>query len=166
MIVHLLRELPRQLDGLHIRAEGTPEHAFEKRLDLLFDRPEDHECGRTLPPRDGHGTRSARTTSAAAGAGGARRGPGGRPGAARGTSPSAASGASAGPSAKSNAPRGSRQERATQAAARAAYSTARPSDTFPSGRTGTASATASPSRGRNAVTAPAATANAYAQLLG
>src|SRR5260370_11183799 len=66
MIVHLLRELPRQLDGLHIRAEGTPEHAFEKRLDLLFDRPEDHECGRTLPPRDGHGTRSARTTSAAA----------------------------------------------------------------------------------------------------
>src|SRR5260370_30108170 len=66
MIVHLLRELPRQLDGLHIRAEGTPEHAFEKRLNLLFDRPEDHECGRTLPPQGNHATRSARTTRAAA----------------------------------------------------------------------------------------------------
>src|SRR5207302_188043 len=60
------RDLPRQLDGLHVRAERAPEHAFEKRLDLLLDCPEDHDCGRTLPPRGSYGTRSARTTSAAA----------------------------------------------------------------------------------------------------
>src|SRR5207302_10004351 len=65
MVVHLLRELPRQLDGLHVRAEGAPEDAFEECLDLLLDCPEDHECGRTLPPRGSHATRSARTIKTA-----------------------------------------------------------------------------------------------------
>ena len=50
VVVHLLRELARELHRLHVRPEGTPEDALEERLDLLLDCPEDHGCGRTLPP--------------------------------------------------------------------------------------------------------------------
>src|SRR5215218_6489187 len=39
VVVHLLRELPRQLDRLHVAAERASEGAFEKRLDLLLDSP-------------------------------------------------------------------------------------------------------------------------------
>jgi hypothetical protein len=41
VVVHLLRELPRQLDGLDVRSERAAEDAFDERLDLLFDAAED-----------------------------------------------------------------------------------------------------------------------------
>ena len=40
VVVHLLRQLPRELDRLHVATEGAPEGAFEERFDLLLDRPE------------------------------------------------------------------------------------------------------------------------------
>src|SRR6185503_14654781 len=55
--------------------------------------------------------------------------------------------ASGGPTRKRKLDRGSRQKRASQARAAAEYTTARPSEAFPSGRTGIASARASPAVG-------------------
>ena len=40
VVVHLLRELARQLDRLDVGAEGTAEDALEQRLDLALDRAE------------------------------------------------------------------------------------------------------------------------------
>jgi hypothetical protein len=42
VVVHLLRELPRQLDGLDIRAKCPPENALEEGLDFLFESAKDH----------------------------------------------------------------------------------------------------------------------------
>src|SRR5437764_1845627 len=50
MVLHLLDELPGQLDGLDVRSEGTPEDAFEQGLDLVFDVSEHAHC-RGLVPR-------------------------------------------------------------------------------------------------------------------
>ena len=47
MLVHLLRELPGELDRLHVRPEGTPEDPLEEALDLALDCAKDaHETGR------------------------------------------------------------------------------------------------------------------------
>jgi hypothetical protein len=46
VVVHLLHELPRQLDRLDVRAEGATEHAFEEAFDLRFEGAQDrHEQG-------------------------------------------------------------------------------------------------------------------------
>ena len=46
VVVHLLDQLARQLDGLDVRAERAAEHAFEEALDLRFDGAQDcHEQG-------------------------------------------------------------------------------------------------------------------------
>ena len=46
VVVHLLHELPRELDRLHVRPERTAEDAFEQALDLRFDGAQDsHEQG-------------------------------------------------------------------------------------------------------------------------
>ena len=46
VVVHLLDELARELDRLHVRAEGTSEDALEEGLDLVLDVPEDaHPAG-------------------------------------------------------------------------------------------------------------------------
>jgi len=39
VVVHLLRKLARELDGLHVRPERAPEDALEQRLYFLLDRP-------------------------------------------------------------------------------------------------------------------------------
>jgi len=41
VLVHLLRELPCKLHGLHVRPERTPEHPFEEALDLALDCAKD-----------------------------------------------------------------------------------------------------------------------------
>ena len=41
VLVHLLGELPRQLDGLDMRSEGTPKKALEEALDLALDGAQD-----------------------------------------------------------------------------------------------------------------------------
>ena len=42
VVVHLLRELARELDGLDVRLEGTAEHALDERFDLVLDSAENH----------------------------------------------------------------------------------------------------------------------------
>ena len=42
VVVHLLRELPRELDWLHVGAKCSPEDALEEGLDLPLDRAENH----------------------------------------------------------------------------------------------------------------------------
>src|SRR4051794_29973228 len=76
---------------------------------------------------------------------------------AAGSSPSAESGASRGPRANRKPLSGSPQDRTSNSAASAAYTSARPRAMLPSGRIGTASVSARPSRGRTNV-APAARA--------
>ena len=49
VVVHLLRELARELDRLDVRPERAPEDALEERLDLLLDCPEDHDAGGHYP---------------------------------------------------------------------------------------------------------------------
>ena len=44
-VVHLLRELARELDGLDVRAERTPEDALEERLDLVLDLAQHGSAG-------------------------------------------------------------------------------------------------------------------------
>ena len=51
MVVHLLRELARELDRLDVRPEGAAEDALEEGLDLLLDCPEDHGAGGHYPRR-------------------------------------------------------------------------------------------------------------------
>jgi hypothetical protein len=41
VLVHLLGELARELDGLHVGPEGTAEHPLEEAFDLLLDAAED-----------------------------------------------------------------------------------------------------------------------------
>ena len=41
VLVHLLGQLARQLDGLHVRPEGATENAFEKALDRALDASQD-----------------------------------------------------------------------------------------------------------------------------
>ena len=41
MVLHLLDELPSQLDGLDVRAERAPEDPFEETFDLVLDAPQD-----------------------------------------------------------------------------------------------------------------------------
>jgi hypothetical protein len=50
MVFHLLDQLARKLDRLHVRAKSAAEDAFEKALDLVFDVPEDAHLGRVIPP--------------------------------------------------------------------------------------------------------------------
>ena len=46
VLVHLLRELPRELDGLHVGAEGAAEQPFEEALDPALDCAKDaHSTG-------------------------------------------------------------------------------------------------------------------------
>jgi len=47
MVVHLLGQLPGQLDRLHIRAKSPAENPLEKGLDLVFECAEDHVPGDT-----------------------------------------------------------------------------------------------------------------------
>ena len=51
-VVHLLRQLPCQLDRLHVRAEGAAEDALDERLDPVLDAPQDAHRKRTplCPP--------------------------------------------------------------------------------------------------------------------
>ena len=42
MIVHLLRELPCELDGLHVRAKGASEDTLEEGFDLSLECAENH----------------------------------------------------------------------------------------------------------------------------
>ena len=49
VVVHLLDELPRQLDRLHVRPEGTTEHALDECFDLLFDRAENAQRAVSRP---------------------------------------------------------------------------------------------------------------------
>src|SRR5205823_7417727 len=65
VVVHLLGQLARELDGLDVRAERPAEDALEQRLDLLLDRPEDHGSAVTLP-RAGANQRSRATAAAPA----------------------------------------------------------------------------------------------------
>jgi hypothetical protein len=52
VLVHLLRQLARELDGLHVRAEGAAEHPLEEAFDLLLDAAEDaHLVRRNRSPR-------------------------------------------------------------------------------------------------------------------
>ena len=257
MLVHLLRELARELDGLDVRPEGAAEDTLEEGLDLLFDRPQHHARVRVpLRPSGlrapgpnryggggqpgGHGERRRRAPTAprrrsrrawrrrerplpsvrerartaararrrrrrrprrarpgwAAAARASepgdvervartgdpeaerrrrsrraeapraacrrrarrrgRRAPPARRDAARrgsvaaasGTRPSALSGARSGPSANRRPPRGSRQQQDEPGDRERAVEEARPNEMFPSGSTGTASAKASPARGR------------------
>jgi hypothetical protein len=48
VVLHLLDELPRQLDRLHVRAEGASEDAFEEAFDPVLDVPENAHLGRVL----------------------------------------------------------------------------------------------------------------------
>jgi hypothetical protein len=41
VLVHLLRELPGELDGLDVCAKGAPEDPFEEALDLALDCAKD-----------------------------------------------------------------------------------------------------------------------------
>jgi len=46
VVLHLLDELARQLDWLHVRAEGAAEDPLEQALDLVLDVPENaHATG-------------------------------------------------------------------------------------------------------------------------
>jgi hypothetical protein len=45
MLVHLLRELARQLDRLYVGAEGAAEDALEEALDLAFDGAQQAQAG-------------------------------------------------------------------------------------------------------------------------
>ena len=44
-VVHLLRELARELDGLDVRSERTPEDPFEQGLDLVLDLAQHASAG-------------------------------------------------------------------------------------------------------------------------
>ena len=51
VLVHLLRELPRQLNRLDVRPEGTAEHPLEEAFDLLLDAAENaHSVEGTRSP--------------------------------------------------------------------------------------------------------------------
>jgi hypothetical protein len=52
VLVHLLDELARELDGLHVRAERAPEHTLEEGFELRFDAAEDAHLGRRGMPLD------------------------------------------------------------------------------------------------------------------
>ena len=49
MVLHLLDELARELDRLHVRAKGTAEDTLEKAFDLVLDVPEDAHAGGVMP---------------------------------------------------------------------------------------------------------------------
>ena len=49
MLVHLLRELAGELDGLDVRPEGAAEDPLEEAFDLLLDGSEDAHAGGVLP---------------------------------------------------------------------------------------------------------------------
>jgi hypothetical protein len=49
VILHLLDELARELDRLHVRAEGAAEDSLEKAFDLVLDVSEDAHLGRVMP---------------------------------------------------------------------------------------------------------------------
>ena len=48
VVVHLLRQLARELDRLDVGSEGTAEHALEERLDLLLDCAQNGQLDRRL----------------------------------------------------------------------------------------------------------------------
>ena len=60
VVVHLLRELSRQLDRLHLRPERAPEHALDQALDSLFHRPQERHR-RNLAPSGATGVGAARS---------------------------------------------------------------------------------------------------------
>ena len=45
VVVHLLDELPGELDGLHVRAKRTAEDALKERLEFRFDGAENGHGG-------------------------------------------------------------------------------------------------------------------------
>ena len=49
VVLHLLDQLPRQLDGLDVRAERTAEDALEEAFDPVLDVPEDAHVPRLCP---------------------------------------------------------------------------------------------------------------------
>src|SRR5919204_4732662 len=49
--VHLLRELPRDLDRLDLRREGAVEHPFDQALDTSFEISKDADLTAPLEPR-------------------------------------------------------------------------------------------------------------------
>jgi hypothetical protein len=50
VVLHLLHELARELDRLHMRAESPAEDSFEQALDLVLDVPQDAHLGGGMPP--------------------------------------------------------------------------------------------------------------------
>ena len=60
VLVHLLRELAGELDGLHVRSEGAAEDALEEALDLALDGAQDAHCGSGRLPAKGSGRSGAR----------------------------------------------------------------------------------------------------------
>ena len=49
VVVHLLDELPGELDRLDVRPEGAAEHALEEGLQLRLDRPQDTHAAGVYP---------------------------------------------------------------------------------------------------------------------
>jgi len=41
VVLHLLDELPSELDRLHVRAKGAAEDTLEEAFDLVLDVPQD-----------------------------------------------------------------------------------------------------------------------------
>ena len=60
MLVHLLGELARELDGLHVGPEGATEDALEEALDLALDGAQDAHCAEGRLPAKGSGRSAAR----------------------------------------------------------------------------------------------------------
>ena len=141
----------RQLEHEHVVAAELPHERARHGRRAVRARHAERERRRLA--REGEagpaeaGDERAVTTPAAASA--ARRS-GLRTGAsASGRRPRQPSTPSSGPTTNASPLRASRQKSASQAAASAAYKSASPSETFPSGRIGTASANASPARPRH-----------------
>jgi hypothetical protein len=51
VVVHLLRQLARELDRLDVGSKGAPEHPLEEAFDLLLDVPEDAHGEDAYPDR-------------------------------------------------------------------------------------------------------------------
>ena len=69
VVVHLLGQLPRELDRLHRGAEGAAEHPLEEALDLLLDSSKDahhHPCCPVTSLAGGRGAAGARARAAGA----------------------------------------------------------------------------------------------------
>src|SRR5205085_2101825 len=65
VVLHLLRELARDLDGLHARLEGAAEGALEESLELRFQVAEDAHGPAILGAATGDGARPDPATATA-----------------------------------------------------------------------------------------------------